>query len=411
MSTQGDVVVRPNRQAGLTLQRQHELVREISVAWRSAPPAELASWIGDIATTFGRVTIRRGRNFWRLGKWIVTEAMEGVRAAAEAHRNGRLKEHAEERGRTHGQAARNAWVSAKEQLQVLHRAIKDNPGESLPRAMVGALAFVAASGGPDGNGGAPDFDLTLGIDAHRSVFFHSFLAGVVIETLLYALASGIGVLYRHLPSAHDPLWDAVARNKDAYLTAAALGAGAGVAYHLFIDATVQPGAYHGLPFAMPMGGHQFVLGANAVVEALDVPSKRETFAQPSTERRTKAPSSRDDPQRLLTAYKDRARAGVKPETDAEARKRHVNLARQRMRIDDRVAANLSDAEKLIVTRYGKWFGAMDSGNLRPITPDQLHFVDVCRGRAEASSEMETAWLRYLAQLDLAGRPRPGRHCG
>ena len=51
---------------------------------------------------------------------------------------------------------------------------------------------------------------------------------------------------------------------------------AGIAYHLLIDGTLQPGTYHGLP-PMPLAGHEALLDANAAAEALDVPKKKDTF--------------------------------------------------------------------------------------------------------------------------------------
>jgi pimeloyl-ACP methyl ester carboxylesterase len=48
------------------------------------------------------------------------------------------------------------------------------------------------------------------------------------------------------------------------------GSGFGIAYHLGIDPTLQPAAYHDLPFAASMEVHQAIIGSNAVAEGLDV---------------------------------------------------------------------------------------------------------------------------------------------
>jgi len=80
-----------------------------------------------------------------------------------------------------------------------------------------------------------------------------------------------------LPAAHDPLWDAIDRNRDRFLTAVTAGMSAGLAYHLLIDGTLQPGTYHELPLHLPLAGHEGVLVANAAAEAIDVPVKGDTF--------------------------------------------------------------------------------------------------------------------------------------
>jgi len=67
-----------------------------------------------------------------------------------------------------------------------------------------------------------------------------------LEGSLYSVATLVGLAYRHLPATHDRLWDAIDCNRDRFLTVAA-GASAGVAYHLLIDGTLQPGTYHDLP--------------------------------------------------------------------------------------------------------------------------------------------------------------------
>jgi hypothetical protein len=59
-------------------------------------------------------------------------------------------------------------------------------------------------------------DLEFGIGAHRSIFTHSIIAGSVVEGSLYGIATLVGLTYSHLPALHDPLWDAIDRNRDRF---------------------------------------------------------------------------------------------------------------------------------------------------------------------------------------------------
>lgn len=156
-------------------------------------------------------------------------------------------------------------------------ALSTSPKEAAPGLVVSALAFLATSGGMDGDGGVPDLDLIAGIGAHRSIFTHSVISGAVIETLLASTAQLIGLVHENLPVKHDPIWDAIAKHKDEYLAKASAGASLGIAYHLFIDSVVEPAPYHGFPGEHSMGTHQTVMGINSAAEGIDATKKEETF--------------------------------------------------------------------------------------------------------------------------------------
>lgn len=118
-----------------------------------------------------------------------------------------------------------------------------------------------------------DSDLALGIGWHRSPFTHSIIAGTVVEGAILALADLTGVIHDKLPPRHDPFWDKLLAAKDSIAIRLAQGASAGIAYHLGVDATLQPGAYHDLPVSMPMEAHQTLFAMNAVAEGIDVAHK------------------------------------------------------------------------------------------------------------------------------------------
>ena len=143
--------------------------------------------------------------------------------------------------------------------------IKD-PRSTAPALIGGLLGFGAGSGGLDGNGGIPDLDLVAGIGVHRSPITHTVIAGIVAEGLLLALADLAAEVHGRLPVQHDSIWDGLARIGRPLAESLAIGTSAGLAYHFLVDAFVQPGAYHGVPFHMSMESHQTVFAANGVIE-------------------------------------------------------------------------------------------------------------------------------------------------
>ena len=144
--------------------------------------------------------------------------------------------------------------------------IKD-PRSTAPALIGGLLGFGAGSGGLDGNGGIPDLDLVAGVGAHRSPITHTVIAGIVAEGLLLAFADLAAEVNERLPAQHDHIWDGLARIGRPLTESLAIGTSAGLAYHLLVDAFVQPGTYHGVPFHMPMEAHQTIFAANGVIEA------------------------------------------------------------------------------------------------------------------------------------------------
>jgi len=146
------------------------------------------------------------------------------------------------------------------------RALIRDPKGTAPAVLGGLLGFSAGSGGLDGNGGIPDLDLLAGIGAHRSPLTHTIVAGIVAEGLLLALADLAAEVHGKLPHDHDPLWDGLARIGRPLTESLAIGTSAGLAYHLLVDALIQPAVLHGLPVNMPMEGHQTIMAASGLAE-------------------------------------------------------------------------------------------------------------------------------------------------
>ena len=125
-------------------------------------------------------------------------------------------------------------------------------------------------------GGIPDLDFLGGIGAHRSIFTHSVVAGVIVETLVLGILDLSRTVYKNLPEDHDPLWEDLNNVSGDVFAALSTGLSAGIAYHLGVDATIDgEGTYKDFPVSLPEVGHQAILGANAAVEAVDA-TKRAT---------------------------------------------------------------------------------------------------------------------------------------
>jgi len=255
--------------------RTERLTAELGIALKALNRSQIVDWATDAARMTGHVFVRRGvglgTTITKIGRATVDEA----RGAAKAAERGRLVCHGKARGKAFVDAAKDISKRMRKKATAFGAMVRD-PAH-LPERAVTIVAALVSSGGIDANGGIPDLDLQFGIGAHRSIFTNSIIAGGVVEGSLYSVATLVGLTYRHLPVPHDSLWDSIDRNRDRFLTAVAAGASAGIAYHLLIDGTLQPDAYHDLAAHMPMAGHEAVLVANATAEAIDVPAKQDTF--------------------------------------------------------------------------------------------------------------------------------------
>lgn len=251
----------------ITNERKTTLINEISEAILNTPRSELMEWGLRIPTTMSMTTIRRGKNFGRLIKTLGNSLIgEGIEIT-EAIRTKRIKEHISQHGKTASNSAIHAGKSAKNLFQRLSLEIKSDPSKHIPKLVAGTLGFLGASGGFDGDGGVPDLDFLGGIGAHRSIFTHSIIAGIVIETVLISFSDLTKTVYKNLPEQHDQLWDRLINGNEELLIALSQGISAGIAYHLGVDATIDgDGLYRDLPAPIPQEAHQIIISTNAAAE-------------------------------------------------------------------------------------------------------------------------------------------------
>ena len=250
--------------------RQAHLIEEINIAISKTPMDELDEWRARILATISKVTVRRGKNLassvWNIGKLAIDEGA----GTLEAIKSGDFTTYITGRGQAANETIVNASKNAKSIIFQLSSALKTNPSQEIPKLAAGIIGFFAASGGVDGDGGVPDLDFLGGIGAHRSIFTHSVIAGIVIETLLLSLSDLTKTIHRNLPEEHDPIWESLVAGNEEVLQALSQGISAGIAYHLAVDATLDSeGTYKDLPVSLPQDVHQVIIASNALAEGND----------------------------------------------------------------------------------------------------------------------------------------------
>ena len=345
--------------------RMRGLAEELAFAVKQADSSLLRAWGLDAARTFATSFTRRVTNVWRLVDGIVRGTWQEGRGAAEAYKNDALASYLKLRAQAGYQATSDGVSGLANFLRELVAGLRSNPKEVAPQLLVLVVSSLLVSGGPDGDGGAPDLDLMFGIDAHRSILSHSIFMGATLEAGILSLLNLVTLVHAKLPPKHDPLWDSMRQQASAIAHAANQGASIGMAYHLFVDGLAQPHPYTDIPGSMPIEAHQAVFVANASAEVVD--------------------------------------AGKKPgdsalAMDALQRKNLEDKQKTYLRIPFEVHPRISkffDSDELsILHKKGNWMQALASGELETMSLEQEHFVMVARGQLQPESRYERVWARY-----------------
>ena len=256
---------------------QSRLYEELKRALAATRREDLKEWGAVSAKRLPIIAARRVKNLGRLATRVAKATSTELSDAFGAWRAGRLGTHLEDRTAAGIDGSIAVAKQTATAIGAVGSALLNDPRKNAPDVFALALGFYAGSGGLDGNGGVPDMDLALGIGWHRSVLTHSIVAGTVVEGAILGLADLAGVVCEKLPaSERDPFWEKLVATKDRIALQLSAGASAGIAYHLAIDATIQPGTYHGLPGSMPEEAHHTLLAVNAAAEGLDATHKTET---------------------------------------------------------------------------------------------------------------------------------------
>lgn len=237
---------------------------EFTYAISNTPSSQLLLWAGTIPSLAGNAGWQRVTGIADLAQTLFSSTRSGLNNAVTAFQEDRLSDHCLQTAKDFSDACGEQITALGNLLQ----AATERPTQILPELFFAGLGFYVGGGGVDGNGGIPDLDITLlGIGAHRSPITHSIIVGIGLETLCLASLSLFTMVYHNLPEQHQPFWDSLHEQLQSYGNMFLLGGSAGIAYHLAVDAIIQPAPLHDLPFEMPIEAHQTVLATNAVAEA------------------------------------------------------------------------------------------------------------------------------------------------
>jgi hypothetical protein len=191
----------------------------------------------------------------------------------------------------------------------------------------------------------------------------------LLETAVLLLSRIVLYTHKNLPPEHDPLWEGIARQSVNLLSAAGKGASAGIAYHLMVDAVVQPGTYHGVPFDMPIEVHQAIFAANSFAEGVAV-----------------------------RTYPDESTVTATPEI-LSAHKHYRAIA---MSIPMVLSEFLTPDEVAILSKYGSWMQALTKRVIPPTTLAQVQLLKVADGIEVAKTSHEKAWAAFNQAKTKAG---------
>ncbi len=254
------------------------LFDELKLALSRTTADDLKAWSTESVSRVPTIAKRRIKNFGALVSGIGKAVGEEVGGGVNAWKKGEFATHIGQRTAAGIDTTLDFGKRTWRTLELVSKAVLDDPKKNAPGVLALALGFIAGSGGVDGNGGIPDTDIAMfGIGDHRSLFTHSIIAGIVVETSILALADLAGIVCDKLPAGQrSEFWEQISTTKDQIATQLSAGASAGIAYHLAVDATLQPAAYKDLPFSMPMEAHQMLFALNAAVEGLDAAERVQT---------------------------------------------------------------------------------------------------------------------------------------
>lgn len=261
-----------------TSSQQSRLFDELKKALSKTTSDDLKNWGYTSAGRLPAIGKRRIKNFGSLLSSIANATGREVRSGMNALKRGDFASHLGQRTAAGIDTTVNFSTRAWHAVDLVSKAVLDDPKKNAPGVLALALGFIAGSGGMDGNGGVPDTDIAMfGIGDHRSLFTHSIIAGIVVEGSILALADLAGIVCNKLSvGERSEFWDQISSAKDQIANQLAAGASAGIAYHLAVDATLQPAAYKDLPISMPMEAHQMLFALNAAVEGKDASKRVET---------------------------------------------------------------------------------------------------------------------------------------
>lgn len=259
--------------------RAKQLYEELAFALSRTDGAVLRAWGGRAAIRLPHLGARRVGGLANLASGLARFGGKEFSSFYKAVRTGRFGGHFGLRTASAIDSTLAIGRDGRRFLLGTGRALLRDPKGTAPKVLGAFLGFYTGSGGVDGNGGVPDLDLLAGIGHHRSPLTHSIIIGMLAEGALLALVDLAAEIHCRLPHDHDVLWDGLARIGRPFVESASVSLSAGIAWHLLVDAGIQPAPYHDLPLSMPIEAHQAVFAANGAAEGVDAAVRAERLEQ------------------------------------------------------------------------------------------------------------------------------------
>lgn len=163
------------------------LFDELKLALSRTTADDLKAWSTESVGRVPTITKRRIRNVGALVSGLGKAVGEEVGHGVHAWRRGVFASHLGQRTAAGIDTTLDFGKRTWRALELVSKAVLDDPKKNAPGVLALALGFIAGSGGVDGNGGVPDTDIAMfGIGDHRSLFTHSIIAGIVVESSILA---------------------------------------------------------------------------------------------------------------------------------------------------------------------------------------------------------------------------------
>ncbi|MBS82955.1 MAG: hypothetical protein CMD65_02340 [Gammaproteobacteria bacterium] len=259
--------------------RVEKLYLEFLNAWNKTSSDDKKEWVFSSIKLFGKLTLRRSKGFVKALFGIISfsfsETVDFGKAIYKNNAYSHIKIKKIQFFKFVKKAREKTINGAKNVIWML----KNNPNEAGPLIVLGVLGFFIGSGGFDGDEGIPDLDIAVGgIGNHRSIFFHSIISAVFLETMIFSSVKAIKIIHSNLDENHDKLWDDIL-GYEKWAEAFVSGACIGIAYHLMVDGTIQGNkAYVDLPIKdLSMETHNTILVSNSIAEGIDVEKKLNNY--------------------------------------------------------------------------------------------------------------------------------------
>ena len=252
----------------VTVSQNETLRNELNLALAKTSSRDLAEWGARSGTRLSSATTKRVTGLAGTLKDLTIGTLSEISVAVGATVKGQLPGYMDN-GVSRLTLLTDNIISSVDgtisQIAVMSKQSPENAALSLFSSVVGFY-----SGGGTGDGGIPDLDLVFGgIGWHRSIFTHSIIAGIVVETSVLSLLDLVATVHNKLPEKHAVFWDQLLKHSTTTSESFVTGASLGIASHLGIDTFIDGFTpYKDLPISLPMEIHQTLMGLNAGAEGL-----------------------------------------------------------------------------------------------------------------------------------------------